>query len=159
MQVTARLAADEDLDTLLRLYRLLEAEQVALKPMWAKADGLDEPLEASFKHLLGDERSTLIIGSVDDHPLGFLWARPQGLLAQADGEEVGVIRLIFTEFEARGVGVGHEMLTLAMEQLSVQGIRKFDAIVSPGHRNAKNFFEAHGFKARSITMHHEAEDG
>jgi ribosomal protein S18 acetylase RimI-like enzyme len=158
MDVTARLASEDDLDTLIRLYRLLEEEQVALKPMWALANGLDEPIEASFKHIFDDERSVLVIGSVEGQALGFLWARPEGLLAQADGEEVGVIRLIFTEFDARGVGVGHEMATLAMERLSAHGIRRFDAIVSPGHRNAKNFFEAHGFKARSITMHHEADN-
>jgi hypothetical protein len=29
--------------------------------------------------------------------------------------------------------------------------------VSPGHRIAKNFFEANGFKARHIVMHHDAE--
>lgn len=158
MDVTARLANEDDLATLIRLYRLLEEEQVALKPMWAKADGLDEPIKASFKQIYDDDRSALIIGSVEGEPLGFLWARPEGLLTQADGEEVGVIRLIFTEFEARGVGVGHEMATLAMNELFTQGIRRFDAIVSPGHRNAKNFFEAHGFKARSIIMHHESED-
>ena len=39
-----------------------------------------------------------------------------------------------------------------MERYRAEGISKFDAIVSPGHRNAKNFFESQGFKARRITM-------
>ena len=29
-----------------------------------------------------------------------------------------------------------------------------DALALPGNRQAKNFFEAHGFVARSLTMHH-----
>jgi hypothetical protein len=32
-------------------------------------------------------------------------------------------------------------------------VDRFDAAVPPGHREAKNFFEQHGFSARSITMH------
>ena len=86
-------------------------------------------------------------------PLGFLWARPEDLLAQAGGEQVGVIRLIFTELEARGIGIGDAMITSALDQLRGRGLRYFDARVSPGHRHAKNFFEANGFKARLIFMH------
>jgi hypothetical protein len=37
------------------------------------------------------------------------------------------------------------------------GIRLFDARVLPGHRLAKNFFEAGGFSARLIIMHHVDE--
>jgi hypothetical protein len=38
-------------------------------------------------------------------------------------------------------------------KLEADGIEAFDAVVSPGHREAKNFYEAHGFSARRITMH------
>jgi hypothetical protein len=47
------------------------------------------------------------------------------------------------------------MRDLAMEKLRERGISKFDAHVLPGHRLAKNFFEAGGFSARSIVMHHD----
>jgi hypothetical protein len=46
------------------------------------------------------------------------------------------------------------MLDLALSQLRERGLRRFDAHVLPGHRLVKNFFEAGGFAARSITMHH-----
>jgi hypothetical protein len=42
-----------------------------------------------------------------------------------------------------------------MDLLRKRGISRFDAHVLPGHRLAKNFFEAGGFSARSITMHHD----
>jgi hypothetical protein len=42
-----------------------------------------------------------------------------------------------------------------MDLLRERGITKFDAHVLPGHRLAKNFFEAGGFSARSIIMHHD----
>lgn len=157
MNVTSRPATTGDLDELVRLYRLLEAEQAALRPFWPLADGLDEPVVESFGKLLVDPDTLLLIGAVDGAPLGFLWARPEDLLSQAGGEQVGVIRLIFTEEGARGVGVGHAMASAALDHLRGSGLRFFDARVSPGHRHAKNFFEAHGFKARLIFMHRDDE--
>jgi hypothetical protein len=47
------------------------------------------------------------------------------------------------------------MRELALSILRDKGITKFDAHVLPGHRMAKNFFEAGGFAARSIIMHHD----
>ena len=157
MNVTSRPATTDDLDELTRLFRLLEAEQAALRPLWPLADGLDEPIVESFLEILDDDESVLLIGTVDSVPVGFLWARPEELLSQAGGERVGVIRLIFTEPEARGVGVAAEMASMALDRLRGTGLRYFDARVSPGHRLAKNFFEANGFKARLIFMHRDDE--
>jgi len=139
------------------MYRSLETEQRELRPLWPLADGVDEPILDSFREILSDDESLLIIGTVEDVPLGFLWARPEDLLAQAGGERVGVIRLIFTDHDARGVGVGDAMLRSALDYLRGAGLRYFDARVSPGHRHAKNFFEANGFKARLIFMHRDDE--
>lgn len=155
MNVTSRDATADDLDDLIRLYRLLEAEQAALRPMWPLADGLDEPVDEALGEVLGDPESVLLIGALDDVPLGFLWARPEPLLAQAKGERVGTVRLIFTEPEARGVGIGEAMMQRALDALRGAGLRYLDARVSPGHRFAKNFFESNGFKARLIIMHRD----
>ena len=80
------------------------------------------------------------------------------MLDRAAGERVGVVRLIYTDEEARGVGVAEAMATDALERLRATGHRRFDARVSPGHRAAKNFFEANGFAARLIIMYHEDEE-
>ena len=53
------------------------------------------------------------------------------------------------------MAVGEVMRNLALDDLRQLGITKFDAHVLPGHRLAKNFFEAGGFSARSIVMHHD----
>ena len=68
-------------------------------------------------------------------------------------ERVGIIRYLFTERDARGVGVADAMFNHAVGKLRADDIEAFDAVVSPGHREAKNFYEAHGFSARSIIMH------
>lgn len=155
MKVTARRAAPEDIATLETMYRSLEGEMEALHAMWPVADGLDEPVSRSFGDALGEPDTVVIIGEIEGHPFGFLMARVERLLAQADGERVGAIRLIYVDREAREVAVGEEMREMALDILRGRGITKFDAHVLPGHRLAKNFFEAGGFSARSIIMHHD----
>ena len=155
MKVSARPAETSDLFTLERLYRGLEAEMTELHLMWPLADGLAEPITDSLDHALHDPDTLVVIGEIEDYPFGFLVARVEGLLPQAGGEQIGSIRLVFVEPEAREVSVGEAMRDHALEWLRARGITKFDAHVLPGHRLVKNFFEAGGFSARSIVMHHD----
>jgi len=154
MEIEARPATAEDIAALVAMYRDLEDEQGALRPLWPVADGLDEPVSQSFQHAIENPETLVLVGTIDDVPLGFLLARPQPLLSQGGGEEVGTVQLIHTDAAARGVGVGATMMEAAMLWMRGLGLRLFDAIVSPGHRAAKNFFEAQGFSARLIVMHH-----
>lgn len=158
MQIEARPASSNDVPDLVRLYRLLEVEQAALRSLWPVADGLAEPIEDSFGSLLDDGDSTVVMGLIDDVSLGFLWMRVESLLPQANGARVGVARLIFVEPEARGVSVGEQMITMVMDDFRGRGIRLFDSHVSPGHRLAKNFFESNGYSARRIVMHHSEDE-
>ncbi len=155
MQPTARLATIDDLPALVRLYRELEVEQTALRPMWRLADGLAEPVGESLAGIVGSGDPLLYVGLVDGVTVGFVWATVDDLLPQAGGLQVGTVRLIFTEPPARGVGVGEAMMAEVLGELRGRGVSMFDAKVSPGHRHAKNFFEAHGFSARLIVMHHD----
>jgi ribosomal protein S18 acetylase RimI-like enzyme len=155
MNVTARPATEADLDTLTRLYRSLETEMVALHAMWPVADGLDEPVRDSFATALSDPDTVILIGEIDGYPFGFLLARVERLLVQSDGGQVGAIRLIFVDHDAREVAVGETMRDMALQMLRERGITRFDAHVLPGHRLVKNFFESGGFSARSIIMHHD----
>jgi GNAT superfamily N-acetyltransferase len=157
VNVTARQAGSDDILSLVRLYRGLEEEMTALHPMWPLADGLPEPVEASFQHLLEDPGGFAVIGELDGYPFGFATARVEDILPQANGEQVGSIRLIYVEPGAREVALGEGMREFVMDLLRGRGISKFDAHVLPGHRLAKNFFEAGGFSARSIVMHHDDE--
>lgn len=155
MRVSARPATADDLPVLLELYRRLEDEMTALHPMWPLTEGLAEPVEESLAGALEDTNADLLVGEIEGIPFGFLLARVEELLPQARGEALGSIRLVFSDPEAREVGVAEVMRENAMARLRERGITKFDAHVLPGHRLAKNFFEAGGFSARSIVMHHD----
>lgn len=155
--VTVRRAGLDDVPSLVGLYRGLEVEMTALHPMWPLADGLAEPVDRSFETLLQDPDALVVIGELEGYPFGFATARVEEILPQAQGEKVGSIRLIYVEPDAREVALGEEMRDVVMRLLRERGISKFDAHVLPGHRLAKNFFEAGGFSARSIVMHHDDE--
>lgn len=158
LSVTARVAGTEDVPSLLRLYRGLETEMTTLHPMWPLADGLAEPVESSFETLLADPDAIVVIGEIDGYPFGFTAARVEEMLPQAKDEKVGSIRLIYVEPEAREIALGEEMRDVVIDLLRRRGISKFDAHVLPGHRLAKNFFEAGGFSARAIVMYHDDDD-
>lgn len=153
MQISVRPATNADIHRLVSLYGDMEREQMERKPIWALTDGLDERFDMSLFHAMSDDESWLVVGEIDGVIVGFAWGTIEPMLDRAGGERIGRVRLIYTEPEARGVGVGHEMLEHVVGTFRDIGIRYFDAPVGPGQRAAKNFFEAHGFAARSIIMH------
>jgi ribosomal protein S18 acetylase RimI-like enzyme len=150
--VRSRPATPSDLSDLVRLYRLLESEMVALEEMWPLADGLPEPVEMSIADSLSDPCAHLVVGTIDAVPVGFALGLVRPLLAHT-GQRIGAITLVFTEPEARGVGVGEAMRDDLIGRFTAEGVDRFDAHVVPGHRLAKNFFESAGFSARHIVMH------
>ncbi|HEY5891566.1 MAG TPA: hypothetical protein VIW94_12825 [Acidimicrobiia bacterium] len=153
--ITVSFATAGDIDILIDLYRSLESEMTALHPMWPLADGLAEPVSDSMLQAIEGPDSFVIIGKAWEYPFGFLLGRIETMLPQAGGERLGSIRIVFVEEEARQIAIGEEMRGLALARFREMGLIKFDAHVLPGHRLAKNFFEAGGFSARSIVMHHD----
>ena len=155
LEIAARPAAATDIPELVRMYRLLEAEMENLRGLWKEADGLPEPVEEALASAVEDPDTSVYIGTADGIPFGFILGYSAPLLPQANGERMATIKLVFTEEEARGVGVGEAMRDTLVAQFRAEGHRWFDAHVLPGHRLAKNFFEAGGFSARFIIMNHE----
>ena len=154
MNVAARLAGAADLPELIRLYGLLATEMREYHRMWERADGLPEPIEDALERELENPATTIYLGMIDNVTFGFILARSEPLLPPEEGQRIGSIRLVFTEPDAREVGVGEAMREAILEHLRADGHRLFDAHVLPGHRVVKNFFESGGFAARSIIMHH-----
>jgi L-amino acid N-acyltransferase YncA len=153
MEIRQRQASADDLARIVELYGPAEAEQVALREPWGVSDGFAAPQLQTLHAILDDPDAHLLVGSIDDVTVGFAYGTIEELLPQAGGEQIGVVRMIYVEDEARTVGVGEMMLDGLMDWFQSRGVSRFDAIVSPGHRLAKNFFEAAGFKARRITMY------
>lgn len=157
MTASARRAVPADIPALVGLYRDLAAEMDAIKPIWSSVDGLPEPVSDAIASLVAGDGDHVYVGEIDGVPVGFLASRDEPTLPQGAGKVVASIHLVFTLTGAREVGVGEAMIGLFLDEAEERGIRLFDAHVSPGHRQSKNFFESNGFKARSIVMHRSDE--
>ena len=70
-----------------------------------------------------------------------------------DGRLLGVIDELFVEPEARSIGVGDAVVEELLGFFTAHGCIGADALALPGNRATKNFFEQHGFVARSLVMH------
>ena len=66
--------------------------------------------------------------------------------------------MLWVDPEARSVSVGEAMLNAIVEWARSQDCASVDAYALPGERITKNFFEAAGFKARLLTVHHRLDD-
>lgn len=99
--------------------------------------------------LAADPDRLLVVGGIDEVVLGFAAAR----VDRAGPAPVALLQVAFVEEAARGVGVGEAMIELVVAWASEHGCSGVDAYALPGSRDAKAFYEDHGFVARLLTMH------
>ena len=150
----ARAAGPADLPTLAGLAADAVTELVPQRggAMWARTVGRRPPFHEGLAHALDDPDVLVLCGTVDACVVGYAVAR---LEAIADGASVAVIDDIFTEPDARAVGVGEAMLEQVLAWATERGAVGVDALVLPGSRATKNFFETFGLTARAIVVHRD----
>jgi len=149
-----RPATTADLPVLLDLYEKAKEELRVCRGRWYECDALPEPVADVFGVALRDEMPFpfLLLGTIDNYPVGYLLATLIPMLPQAEDSVRGHLRF-FVEMEAREIGIAEAMLDVGMERFRAHGVSSADITVLPGQRAAKNFCEQHGFVARSLTMH------
>ncbi len=103
---------------------------------------------------LDDLRATwrrhVVVGTIDEAVVGLAVAHVDRVGEAA----LGVVDGCYVEPEARGVGVGRALLDALMAWFATHCCEGVDAGALPGDRRTKNFYEAAGFKARLLTLHH-----
>jgi GNAT superfamily N-acetyltransferase len=149
-----RLAVHDDLADLARLVGEAVAELTPQRggEMWARTSGRRPPFEPELIAALDDPDVLVLAGTVDDALVGYSVARLQPI---DGGDTIVVIDDLFTEPGARAVGVGEAMLGVIIEWGSEKGAVGIDAVVLPGARETKNFFESFGLKARALVVHRD----
>lgn len=152
----ARLATEADLARVVELCRRVRGEMAPLRggAVFLAREARPEPIEDSLSEAIAAGDRRLVVGTIDDFPVGYGVARVEQLRA---GGQLGVIEDIYVEEGARGVGVGEAMMTLILEWLHSHDVVGVDAHALPGDRNTKNFFETAGFTARLLVMHQKAD--
>ena len=149
-----RLAGHDDLADLARLVGEAVAELTPQRggEMWARTIGRHAPYEPELRAALDDPDVVVLAGTVGDALVGYAVAR---LAPIEGGDTIVVIDDLFTEPGARSVGVGEAMLAVIVEWGTDRGAVGIDAVVLPGARETKNFFESFGLKARALVVHRD----
>lgn len=153
----ARHAGAEDVPRLATLCRLALAEMAAFErggAVFVAREARAEPVEESLAAAVADPTCVVVVGTLDGHVVGYATGRTEAL---RDGTRLGVVDDVFVEMPARGVGVGEAMMGQLLPWFREQGCIGVDSTALPGARETKNFFEASGFSARLLVMHHRME--
>jgi GNAT superfamily N-acetyltransferase len=154
---SARVATADDAEVLARLSAAALAELSANKGgvVWSRRDARpDRSIDAWQDSVVG-ERDHVVVGTIDDVVVGYAVARLEPL---DDGGVLARLEELYVEDEARSVGVGDALLDAVLGWADSVGAIGLDALVLPGDRGAKNFFEAHAMVARAIVVHRPLGD-
>jgi GNAT superfamily N-acetyltransferase len=147
-----RPATAADVERLAELAAAAVSEQVASRggAIWSVREAREVPASASFATALADPDRTVLCGTLDDVVVAYAVV---GVEALRDGTTLGVLSDLFSEPEAREVGVGELLVDAVIEWCGARGCIGIDALVLPGNRATKNFFEMLGFTARALVVH------
>lgn len=149
-----RVALHDDLEDLVRLDGLARAHLQPLRggEMYLLHTARPEPAEPSLRADLDDVDRLVLIGTLGSVAVGYAVASVHPL---ADGTCAADVSELYVEPEARGVGIGHQLMTRLVQWATDRGCVGIDARAMPGDRNTKNFFESFGLVARAITVHRD----
>lgn len=148
MEVGARPAMPADIPLLEELAATALSELLTNKggSLFSRREARARPLE----DLMADSSAIVAAGTIDDAVVGYAVATAELL---RDGSRLAVISDLFVEDAAREVGVGEALIDELVRWARAAGCVGLDAVVLPGNRAAKNFFETFGLTARAIVVH------
>jgi len=149
--ISVRLATHSDVGQLLRLRDVGIGELLTRKggPRWQAVEG------AWLTRLTHDNLAEMIAGRSDDPHLvllGCIGDVPVAAAAVTSTGDRTVLSALYTSPRARGVGVGHAVISHVAVLAEDAGHSTLDSVALPGDRETKNFFEAHGMVSRLLTV-------
>lgn len=152
-----RVATQGDLDELVRLAEMarLELGDERGGSMWQLLHGRPDPVPATLHADLAEAdlgQGLVLLGTFADVAAGFAAAHREEL---SDGTALAVISDVYVEPGFRDVGIGGALMEELLAWAEAHGCRGLDALVLPGMRHSKNFFERFGLTARAILVHRD----
>ncbi len=120
--------------------------------VWQRHAARIEPVEEGLAADLADPDTQVLVGTLDDAVVGYSVTTLEVL---SDEARLAVVRDLFVEPDARGVGVGASLMDAVLAWAGEQRCIGVDALALPGSRATKNFFEGFGLVARAIVVHRD----
>jgi mycothiol synthase len=110
------------------------------------------PQEVAYRLGMGGGRpeDTLIL-ELESVPLAYCWTQMQTL----DGQPTGIIWMIGAVPEARGKGLGREMLLASLDYLLGRGAKAIELTVYQDNTPAVELYKATGFKPTGEIVFYE----
>lgn len=149
---TVREASPDDLADLCRLYRLWTDEARGLRGEWELFEGFHEPAELAFLDAISDPAQVVLLATFAGAPAGYAVAGFRHLGCEDEGSLSVVLKQLFVEAPFRSLSLGYLLFVGSASWGDHGGATRAETTVLPGHREAKNFCELHGLKARSLAM-------
>ena len=158
LDVRVRQALPGDATTLARLAGLAHAELQHERgaAVWFQREGRVFDPAAPELALRADLDEHVMLGTVNDVVVGFAIGH---LATLHDKRTLGIITELYVELEGREIGVGDALIMELVEVFRGVGAIGVDSWALPGARLTKNFYEAHHFTARALTLHHRFVEG
>jgi GNAT superfamily N-acetyltransferase len=152
MSIGTRVAKTSDLQELVGLYRRFRQDLADERgaAVHLVKEAFVEPLESLMSSVVQDDNRLVILGLVDQVPVGIAIGRIEEL---ANASRLVVVEALYVDSPAREVGVGESLLATVLEWASAKQAIGIDLEVLPGMRESKNFLEGSGFTARLLVMH------
>jgi GNAT superfamily N-acetyltransferase len=147
-----RPAVAADLPRLTELARDVIAELAEQKGgvVWRRHAARAEPVDQGLAADLHDPQTQVLVGTIDDTVIGYAVTTAETL---PDDGTLAIVRDLYVEPGARGVGVGAAIMDAVLAWAGEGGCIGVDALALPGSRATKNFFEGFGLVARAIVVH------
>lgn len=124
--------------------------------IWSRYEAWSEPLlDEEVLHHLEDPEKIALIAMSEGAAVGYALADFRQL---HDEQLILVVRDLYVVPGVREVGLGELLIDELMDLARKRGAVGIDALVLPGDRAAKNFFETHGMKARALLVHRSLAD-
>ncbi|MBV6507255.1 MAG: hypothetical protein JJLCMIEE_00296 [Acidimicrobiales bacterium] len=141
-----------ELDQIVELIQLAYREAASARggPVFLRREARPLPPEDGLEDLLDSEDSAVMVGTIDNAIVGYGVVAVETL---RDGGRLAVVEDIYVRQEAREVGVGQALLAALADWSRDQGCFAIDALVLPGDRASKNFFEGQGMTTRALVVH------
>jgi GNAT superfamily N-acetyltransferase len=148
-----RPATDRDLAELERLVLRSRDHLAAEKGggVFLSREARSDPVGAALSAEVSADDSVVLVGCLGDVVTAYATAAVE---RTASGP-LAVVRDLYVEPEARGVGLGRLLMEHLVTWATEEGCAGIDAEALPGDRATKNFFEGFGLVARKITVHRD----